>query len=98
MYANGIEPNGEDEVKIQMYQCDTAEAYVALLKQFFNEGVLPNGECLPITPKKWYLKMPEKKRQPIDQALPKIDKENLIDRLLKAGTLPLYENKKNGAA
>lgn len=89
---------GNEQIKMQAYQCDTAEAYVALLKQFFNEGVLPNGERLSVSPKKWYLKCPEKERQPIDQALP-LDKENLIDRLLKADTLPLYvsENDKRAA-
>lgn len=86
MYVNKT----EDEVIIQMYQCNTAELYVKLLKRFYNEGVLPNGERLPVLPKKWYLKTPEEKRQPIDQALPKVNKEDIIDRLLKADTLPLY--------
>lgn len=34
--------------------------------------------------------MLEEKRQPIDQALPKVNKEDIIDRLLKADNLPLY--------
>ena len=32
----------------------------------------------------------EEKRQPIDQTLPKVNKEDLIDELLKADNLPLY--------
>lgn len=70
-----------------------------LLKKFYNEGVLPNGERLPVSPKKWYLKIPEEKRQPIDQALPKVNKEDIIDRLLKVDNLPLYvsENDKGAA-
>lgn len=44
MYMDGSRLDGKDEVKIQMYQCNTAELYVELLKRFYNEGVLPHGE------------------------------------------------------
>lgn len=95
MYVDSMKPDVEDEVKIQAYQCDTADSYVELLRQFYDKGVLPNGECLPMPPKKWYSEIPEEKRQQIDQVLPKIDKEDLIDGLLKADNLPLYEGKKD---
>ena len=90
MYIDKPNADYEDEMKIQMYQCNTAESYVELLKRFYDKGMLPNGECLPMSPKKWYLKMSEEKRQPIDQTLPKVNKEDLIDELLKADNLPLY--------
>ena len=98
MYVDSTELDGEDEVIIQACQCNTAELYVELLRRFYNEGLLPNGERLHMLPKKWYLETSEEKRQPIDQTLPKIDKEDIIDRLSISGDLPLYENIKNKGA
>lgn len=91
-YLDSTEADCEDEVLIQGYQCNTAEFYVELLKNFYDKGILPSGDSLPVPPKKWYDAAPEDNRKHIDKVLP-IDKENIIKELLGAANLPLYEGK-----
>ena len=93
-YLDSTEQDCEDEVLIQGYQCDTAESYVELLKDFYDQGVLPNGDSFPDSPKKWYDTASEDNRKHIDKVLP-IDKETIIKELLRAANLPLYEGKKD---
>lgn len=89
---------GQSDMTIQAYQCNTVAQYLSLLKDFYNKGVLPDNDQLPITPKELWRNTPEEQRRHLSEVIPQIDKEKLLDRLLKADNLPLYEDRNDKGA
>lgn len=90
-YENG---KGQSDMTIQAYQCNNVAQYLSLLKDFYNEGLFPDNDQLPVTPKELWRNTPEEQRRHLSDVIPQIDKEKLLERLLKSDHLPLYATKK----
>jgi hypothetical protein len=80
----------QSDMTIQVYQCNTVDQYLSLLKNFFNKGLFPDNNQLPIAPKELWRNTSEKQRKHLSEVIPQIDKEKLLNSLLKADNLPLY--------